>query len=189
MTESKLRGYVFSCLVLLITCIVILFEICDWWDSAILMYSLCILFSVACLSIWAYWWIRSDSRSGMFVMVALLLSSLVVSLLLQTWARWNFLYHRDCYQEILETNIWAYRIVFELMIIVWFFAWSIGRFFGPRLCRRKGEVYRDGVCQKIDEDLKYLEGKIIDGEIAFEGHTYEGLVIGAKIILKPKKDS
>jgi CheY-like chemotaxis protein len=64
-------------------------------------------------------------------------------ILINTYARWHFVFHPDYYESIISTDWWAYRVLPELLVFIWLFCWTISRIFGG------GPV-------KIDDRLRIL---------------------------------
>jgi hypothetical protein len=185
MTENNIRNRLFLFLMVGIISFLIPFEIKEWADSALVLYGLCLFFVNGCLFIWVYWWFKSTTRSDMFTMVGLLLFSIDIAMVMQFYARWEFIFHPECYRDLLNTDTWAYRVWPELVILIWFFSWAVGRFFGKRTSAITDPIHND-IRKELSESLAVLDARIVDGELRFMGHRHVdgNLVIDAKLIVK-----
>lgn len=129
MSEGKLRTTIFSGMMAVLVGFLVPFEVFNWWDSALMLYSLCLVFINICLVIWGVWWRRAGSASDMFIMVWLLLVAIDINFFSSLYARWQFVYRREEYLSVLCSDWWAYRVGAVMVVLGWFTAWSIVRYF------------------------------------------------------------
>lgn len=155
----------------------------SWFDSALLLYGLCIFFVSSCLYIWIYWWFISETRSDMFAMVGLLLASIDLTMIMQFYARWQFVFYPNDCNPLLNTDIWAYRVSLELIVVMWFFSWATGRFFGQRTGLSTKECV-NGIKKDMFNGFEKIDAKIVAGELRFEGHSHEDgkIIVAVKLV-------
>jgi CheY-like chemotaxis protein len=118
-----------------IIAVLIPLEVYDWLDSALFLYSVAVFVLALCLVPWTLWvvlvWLKTRKRlSTMFLMVWILLLSVEYSVCWQLYSRWNVIYNPEVMAQIRWSVLWAYRILPEVFILTWFFAWIVGRIFG-----------------------------------------------------------
>jgi hypothetical protein len=185
MTENNLRNRLFLYVMLILAAFLVPFEINNWADSALTLYGLCLLFIAGCLLIWSYWWLKSITRSEMFSMVGLLLVAIAINMVMSAYARWQFVFHPGSYDDLITTDVWAYRVGLELVILVWFFCWAVARCAQERTSTGKLTTYHNGIRREMGQMFDALDAKIIAGDLRFAGHTHDGtgLVLEAKIII------
>jgi hypothetical protein len=184
--ENNLRNRLFLYVMLVLVAFLVPFEIGNWFDSALTLYGLCLFFIAGCLSIWAYWWLKSITRSEMFSMVGLLLAAIAINMSMSAYARWQFVFHPNCYRDLITTDTWAYRVGLELVILIWFFCWAVARCAQERASPGKLAAYHNGIRKEMGQMFNTLDAKIVAGDLRFAGHTHDGkgLVIQAEIIIK-----
>lgn len=132
MTQAKVRNRVIMLIMVPILMFLIPFELYDWFDSALLLYIITWSFVTFCLSFWIWWGVKSRKKpTDVFTMVGMLMASIWLVLSMNIYARAMFVSDPSYYQYwISNNNIWAYRVLPELVVFVWLFAWIIGRVFG-----------------------------------------------------------
>lgn len=132
MTQAKVRNRVVVLIIIPLLLFLIPFEMYDWFDSALLLYVITWSFVSFCLAFWTWWGIKSRKKpTDVFTMVGMLMASIWLVLGMNIYARAMFVMDPLYYSQwISNANIWAYRVLPELFVFVWLFAWIIGRLLG-----------------------------------------------------------
>lgn len=131
MTQKKFRRTMLAAILVPLTAFLFFFEYNDLGDSALMLYSLCVVFITLCLAFWVYWGFKSRLRpSTMFVVIGALFASLDYILISNIYARYQFVYNRAEYANYITKDFWSYRVSPELILFIWLFCWIGGRLFG-----------------------------------------------------------
>lgn len=172
MNTIQLRRVLLAAFLVPMTLGTAFFKYYEWGDSALLLYMYCSFFLSVNLFVWSIWAYYSRLRpSFIFMIVLALCGGVNLVILINTYARWHFVFHPDYYESIISTDWWAYRVLPELLVFIWLFCWTISRIFGGDLVKN-GDRLR---ILLIDDDkvVSVMMHEMIDSMKVFSiDHAY-----------------
>lgn len=159
MLQAKLRNRVFWGILIPALMALAPIEYFDLFDSALVLYGALFIFLALIIVYWFWWWhISKDKPSAMFLINGGLFVLIEWNLGWILYQRWMFIYDYEHHLELLNSNVWAYRILPEVVLMIWFFAWVIGRFYGER-------DYGQETSLPINDRMLFLKAQsIFEGE-------------------------
>lgn len=178
--SNGFRTFTFWTATILTMTVVIICDVLDLVDPAIMVYMATSLVALVCGIMFADWWRVKGSASSVYKWITILLFTLVLNDAMQFVARYIMYYSpHDEYDRMVHSLWWQYRSVPKLAALLYLLSFAIWQRWG------KASVYDDGVRHDMADGFKMVEARILAGEIRFEGHSHEGMVLGAKLIIKP----
>lgn len=133
MLQAKLRNRMFWGILIPFLVALVPVEYCDLCDSALILYSVLFIFLALIIVYWFWWWkISIKKPSAMFLINGALFVLIEWNLGWVLYQRFLFIYYYDHHLNLLNSDMWAYRILPEVILMIWFFSWVIGRFYGER---------------------------------------------------------
>ena len=178
-TNNHLRRNTFWTLAVTIFGSVIFLDWINWEDAALQNYAIDAAIEGICGLMFADWWRVKGSASSIYKWLTFLLFSLFINDCAQFVVRYVWIYYPTFYQEWISTVWWGYRTSPKTLALIYLLSFAIWQRYG------KQSTYSDGIRQDMANGFEKLSAQIVAGELKFEGHSHTGLVIGAKIILKP----
>jgi hypothetical protein len=157
-------------------------DMMDWSDPAIVSYALTFSISIICGSMFADWWRIKGNASSVYKWITALLFAIAFNDLAQLIARIYFVYIHQDYEWAIKTVWWQYRSMPKLVALIYLLTFAVWQRWGS------ASTYHDGIRQDMADGFKSLDARIIAGEVRFEGHSHDGLVLGAKLIIKPLEE-
>jgi hypothetical protein len=180
--EILSRSITFWCLVVLTLSFVFFLDYSERFNSCLAIYFIEASVALICASMFADWWRVKGSASSVYKWITLLLFAVAFNDGLQAYARYRFLYYPDTYTAFLNSTLWEYRAIPKMISMLYLLAFAVWQRFG------KGSTYSNGIRKDMANGFETLNARIVAGELRFEGHAHEGLVIGAKLILKAEAE-
>lgn len=159
---------------------VIFLDLVDWSDACLVVYAINAFVAFVCASMFADWWRVKGSATSIYKWITVLLFALTFNDIVQLYARYLFVIDSVQYVDFMNSLIWEYRSVPKMIALIYLIIFALWQRFG------RNSTYHDVIREEMSVKFGILSAKIVDGEVNFEGHSHEGLVLGAKIILKPR---
>jgi hypothetical protein len=150
----------------------------NWQDPCLVFYGLQWSISLICGIMFWDFLRKRQGASRIYWWITLLLFAIALDAGIMFVARYFLVYKGVIYATLVNSNLWNYRPVFKVLALMYLLWFAVKQRYSS------GGTYYDGMRAAIENGFESLEAKIVDGEIKFEGHSHDGLVIGAKIILK-----
>jgi hypothetical protein len=149
----------------------------DWSDPCLAIYASVVVLSMTCGCLFADWWRVKGSATSIYKWITMLLFALAYNDGLQWILRYLYLHDPTAYHSFVTSLWWEYRAIPKLAVLVYLMSFAIWQRFG------RGSTYHSGIRADMANGFERLEGRIVAGELRFEGHSHDGLVIGAKLIV------
>ena len=185
MKNDVLNGYrkhFFWIVTAIVSGITVLADYQKWLDPCLVIYASTTALSFLCCGLFANWWRVKGSATSIFKWLTFLLLALGVNDVLQFIARWHFVYRPDEYLPFVRSFMWEYRSVPKVLALVYLLAFALWQRYG------KASTYHDAIRKDMVDGFETLDAKIVAGELRFEGHSHEGLVLGAKLIIRTEEE-
>lgn len=186
MADNHLNGFrtaSFWVLSGVILTVVLLADWFDWCDAALLSYALTGSISIICALMFADWWRLKGGASSIYKWITILLFSITLNDAFQVATRFTYIYFHGNYEHLIDSSWWKYRSFPKLLALIYLLSFAIWQRWG-RL-----STIHDGIRDDMAEGFKVMEARIVAGEVRFEGHTHDGLILGAKLIIKPLNEN
>jgi hypothetical protein len=128
MDSKRVRGLIFSFLLLIIIPPIIFVDYCCLLDPTIIIYSATAIISLVCFILYAWWWISLGKASHVYMAITLLFLSTFFTNLMNLFARILFVYDKEENVTIfLNSNIWQFRSIVGLIIMIYLLSFTISR--------------------------------------------------------------
>ena len=160
------------------------------FDYALASYISCVSVLMCAASMLTYCWIKRGA-SAPYALMTLMAWSMAFAIACQAVMRWTWLFNRAAYERMMASNWWAYRKTSLLILACYLLAWIIGRyraFSDMKKAIAAGYIPTKDEREQQANGLAKLKARVISGELRFAGHTHEGLLVDAKLILQTEKD-
>jgi hypothetical protein len=155
----------------------------DWFDAALISYAYELLIELILGLMFLDWWRVKGSASSVYKWITILFFCLALNDLFQFVARFLYIYYpASVYKSFIDSNQWQYRSTPKLVALIYFLSFAVWQRWG------KQTNLHNGVRQDMANGFTRLSAQIIAGELKFKGHSHQGLILGAEIILKPEGD-
>jgi hypothetical protein len=158
--------------------IVVLDVMTDASDPCLIIYALSTLIAFVCGAMFADWWRVKGSATSIYKWITILLFAFSCNDGVQFMARYIYLYNHEKYEWFINSVWWQYRAAPLMVALIYLFSFAMWQRFGPK------STYHDGIRQDMANGFDKIEARIVAGEIRFEGHSHDGLILGAKIVIK-----
>lgn len=162
---------------------VVFLDVFTEFDPCLIFYTISTGLAFVCGAMFADWWRVKGSATSIYKWITILLFAFAFNDGVQFTGRYIYIYSRDRYDWFINSLWWNYRAVPLMLSLLYLFSFALWQRFGPT------STYHNGVRQDMANGFDKLEAKIVDGELRFEGHSHQGLILGAKIILKPREEN
>lgn len=176
------RTRTFWALSILIMFVIIVMDVMNYCDPCLMVYGSIATLALSCAVFFAIWWHVKGSATSIFKWVTILLLSLAYNDSVNFVARYLYKFRPELLNDFMASAWWSYRSVPKLIAMVYLLTFAIWQRFGSH------STYHDSIRQDMAEGFEALDAKIIAGELKFEGHSHDGLILGAKIILKTRTE-
>jgi hypothetical protein len=181
---SGFRSTFFWSTTIIVLATIIVVDWFEWFDAALVSYLYELVIEVILGLMFLDWWRIKGSASSVYKWITVLFFCLALNDILQFAARFSYVYHSASdYKAIIDSVQWQYRSTPKLVALIYFLSFAVWQRWG------RNSVIHDGKRQDMANGFTYLQARIIAGELRFRGHSHQGLVLGAEIIIKPEGDS
>ena len=147
-------------------------------DALLLYHGIIAGICLICAVMFADWWRVKGSASSIFKWITVLLFAIGVNQCVRFISHWVMIYEPCFYDEFICSRFLVWQLVPLLVAMVYLLSFAIWQRFGH------GSTYHDGIRGDMANGFERLSARIVDGEVRFQGHSHEGLVLDAKIILR-----
>jgi CheY-like chemotaxis protein len=159
MLINRMQKLIFNFLIFTIFTFLVIQEIYDLIDSALLLYGLIAVMGYIILGYWIYWYRISEERSTIFIINGLLILSISLVMTIQFFGRYTFVYHKHMYELIIKSDWWSYRVTPEFLVFIWLLSWIISRMYGKQKTEENDKSCFNGITDEnklnvlsIDDD-------------------------------------
>jgi hypothetical protein len=129
MRVKILRRLLFFIFVLIFIILTIIIEHFDM-DKVFYIYLCVNAVGYSILGYWVYWFIRSEERTAIFKMFGWLVFATIIPITFYVYSRFIYLHYKQEFLELLNSRLWAYRMVPVYLVLSWLLAWIMARIHG-----------------------------------------------------------
>jgi hypothetical protein len=180
--NNGFREFIFWSMTLSTITVIVFCDVMNFSDAAVLSYTGTTLISIVCAILFADWWRVKGSASSIYKWITVLLFALAFNDAIQFIARYSYIYHHDTYEHVIDSIWWQYRSIPKLVALIYLLSFAVWQRWG------RASTYSDGIRQDMANGFNVLEARILQGEVRFAGHSHEGLILDARLIVKPVED-
>jgi hypothetical protein len=176
------QSFIFWTISLSVFIVIFVLDFFDVCDPAILSYLTTGLAATISGLLFADWWRIKGDASSIYKWITLLLFALAFNDFIQCIARYAYVFQHGDYERVIDSNWWQYRSAPKMLALIYLLSFAVcQRWRVPSVCV-------DDVKREMSHGITKLDAEIVSGELVLEGYSSEGLVMGAKIVLKPRED-